>query len=150
MQVIICIVLKRGPCEYIRDSTDLIYCLPGRDYLLQRGIMELYLTLVLLAIGWESSAGTGCDSFKYGTLCSTAHPGNTIWTIPDLENEIECQVRYQRLEQSIIRLARLNVFRQQAATTLCLWSSPRETQNVSSSIPVTSTPPTRALRNQTV
>ena len=118
--------------------------------------MELYLTLVLLAIGWESSAGTGCDSFKYGTLCSTAHPGNTIWTIPDLENEIECQVRYQRLDQRLWQsnnhfiLARLNVFRLQAATTSCLWSSPHETQNVSSFIPVTSTPPTRALRNQTV
>ena len=28
----------------------------------------------------------------YGRLCSTAHPSDTIWTIPDLENEIKCQV----------------------------------------------------------
>jgi len=52
----------------------------------------LPIFLVILARCWETSGAIGCDSFLYGTLCSTAHPGNIIWTIPDLENEIQCQV----------------------------------------------------------
>ena len=41
---------------------------------------------------WVSASASDCDSFMYGTLCSTDHLSNIIWTIPDLENEIKCRV----------------------------------------------------------
>ena len=112
--------------------------------------------------------------FKDRTLCSTEHLGHTIWAIPDLENEIQWEVKYKILEAPpvcilylsqkpytrritfqywavcVIVFARLNVFRKQAALTQCWWSSRLETQNVSSSFPVTPTQLTPALMNLTV
>jgi len=50
-----------------------------------------FLLVAILTISWRPSAAAECDLFMYGRLCSTVHPSDTIWTIPDLENEIKCQ-----------------------------------------------------------
>ena len=85
----------------------------------------------------------------YGRLCSTAHPSDTIWTIPDLENEIKCQVRsYSNI--ILIRIfLRMSVLRQQAAATSCSQNSRQGTQNVSFFGPAMPTLPTPAPPNQT-
>jgi len=55
--------------------------------------MVLLFSLALLFTNiWASVSASECDSFMYGILCPTDHLSNIIWTIPDLENEIKCQV----------------------------------------------------------
>ena len=55
--------------------------------------MALLFSLTLLFTNiWASASASDCDSFMYGTLCPTDQLSNIIWTIPDLENEIKCQV----------------------------------------------------------
>ena len=55
--------------------------------------MVLLLSLALLFPSiWASAEASDCDSFMYGALCPTDHLSDIIWTIPDLENEIKCQV----------------------------------------------------------
>jgi len=55
--------------------------------------MVLLFSLALLFSSiWASAKASDCDSFMYGTLCLPDHLSDIIWTIPDLENEIKCQV----------------------------------------------------------
>ena len=56
-----------------------------------RMVLLFSLTLLFTSICALASA-SDCDSFMYDTLCPTDHLSNIIWTIPDLENEIKCQV----------------------------------------------------------
>ena len=97
---------------------------------------------------WAFARASDCDSFMYGTLCPTDHLSNIIWTIPDLENEIKCQVI--NLVCTLIPNIhiRLSVLRRRGASISCLWNSRQELLTASFSDPVRQTPRLLAPTNQ--
>ena len=111
--------------------------------------MALLFPLTLLFTNiWASANASDCDSFMYGTLCPTDHLSNIIWTIPDIENEIKCQV-IKLVCMLIPKIyLRLSVLRRQGASFSCLWNSRQEQPTASFSDPVRQTPRLLAPTNQ--
>ena len=104
--------------------------------------MVLLFALTLLSPNiWALASASDCDSFMYGTLCPTDHLSNIIWTIPDLENEIKCQV-IKLVCMLIPKIyLRLSVLKRRGASFSCLWNSRQERMAASFSDRVRQTPP---------
>ena len=110
-------------------------------------VLLYYLTLLFTNI-WGSAAASDCDSFMYGTLCSTDH--NVIWAFPDFEDEIECQVFNLIQQTPTLICLRLSALRHRAATFSCSWNSRQEGTPASFSDPARPTPCLLVPSNQIV
>ena len=120
--------------------------------------MILVSILVFLSF-WATTpparaSDSDCESFMYGSLCSTGRLSDIIWVIPHLENEKKCQVSNEStlsgLKLDTCFFSRGSAWTHPTATTSCSWNSQRgETRSASSSEPVTQTPLQLVLTNQT-